>query len=450
MLQNFILLLQEGKPQPLVFIRAMIQYFLFQDMMVLGHFSIRQVLDDDLAIDGLPCGPHIDRAFDEIEVQRDPRFEIAASMEEFRQRVADPYFSLLNILCQNRCRVRRMLCHHVLIWHEVEGDVERVESHIKNSLPAVTEMGLYPSEDPWHWPLRDWVHSFKMRQLDWIVKLGFELRIYQNAELAGMYRYLAKLAEERHMDTQQARECTTRREQRVRRFLNLSPDASLPARAVIEFARSKQYHEFMLLEISHTLSLAEGLSLFYTVLMRLGFIKRPPRPYGSNELRHELRMRPFDGIIARPAYSDFTEETEIRESSTEDLLLKARSAITTARQKYSGYQEFDIEKSFTINATSYDRWKHSAYHNMAAVVTADVASKNLHEAYQKMKARLAAGDLPEGMKLNPEGKPEGCEYAKWMAVTVTIPEPDDKRYDRWIVPMVSVPPSTGTETMILE
>ncbi|KAJ3555554.1 hypothetical protein NPX13_g10334 [Xylaria arbuscula] len=429
-LLHFILFFQERKPQSLVFVRAMIQYFLFQDMTVLGRLSIRQLLDDDLSINGLPCGPHFDRSFDEIEVQSDPRLRIAVSMEEFRQRVADAYLSLFNILCQNRCRVRRMLGHHIHIWHDIEGDVERIESRIKTFLPALTEMGLYPSEEESHWPLRDWVHFFKMRQLDWIVKLGFELRIYQADEFAGMYRYLAKLAEERHIESKRAEEYTMRRERRARSFLKLDPDEDLPESAMDEYTRSKQYHQYMLLDISHTLALAEGLSLFYAVLMRLGFVKQPPQPYGTNQLRHELRMRPFDGIIEGPSYADFVRETEVREMSTDDLLLNARGAVAKARQRYSSYQWYLMQQSFTINDTSHGRWKDSAYHNMMGAVTASVALKQLHEAHRKLEARIGAGDLPEGLELDHESKLEECEYAKWMDVTVTIPEPDDRQKER--------------------
>ncbi|KAJ8106261.1 hypothetical protein ONZ43_g7126 [Nemania bipapillata] len=46
-LLNFILLFQAQKPQPLVFIRTILQNLLFKDMVVLGRFSIRQLLDHD-------------------------------------------------------------------------------------------------------------------------------------------------------------------------------------------------------------------------------------------------------------------------------------------------------------------------------------------------------------------------------------------------------------------
>lgn len=46
----------------------------------------------------------------------------------------------------------------------------------------------------WELSLSSWSYYYKLRQMEWIVQLGFELRIYQDRELAGMYwsvgRYL--------------------------------------------------------------------------------------------------------------------------------------------------------------------------------------------------------------------------------------------------------------------
>ncbi len=37
------------------------------------------------------------------------------------------------------------------------------------------------------YPLSSWAYHHKLRQMEWIVQLGFELDIYQAYELAGMY-----------------------------------------------------------------------------------------------------------------------------------------------------------------------------------------------------------------------------------------------------------------------
>ena len=88
MLQNFVLSFQAKKPQPLVYIRTLLQNYLFKDMVLLGRLSIRQVFDDDLSIVVLPCSRLLDPANDKVESPNDPRFAIAHQMEMFRQRAA--------------------------------------------------------------------------------------------------------------------------------------------------------------------------------------------------------------------------------------------------------------------------------------------------------------------------------------------------------------------------
>ena len=42
-------------------------------------------------------------------------------------------------------------------------------------------------EEIWSFPLSSWAYVQKLRHMQWIVQLGFELQIYQTDEMAGMY-----------------------------------------------------------------------------------------------------------------------------------------------------------------------------------------------------------------------------------------------------------------------
>ena len=48
-------------------------------------------------------------------------------MELFRQRAAQPFLDILRTFCQNRCRVRRTLCHNVRAWDNLQLDAEDVD-----------------------------------------------------------------------------------------------------------------------------------------------------------------------------------------------------------------------------------------------------------------------------------------------------------------------------------
>lgn len=46
------------------------------------------------------------------------------------------------------------------------------------------------NEEIWAFPMSSWAYYHKLRQIEWIVQMGFELDIYQVDELAGMYWYV--------------------------------------------------------------------------------------------------------------------------------------------------------------------------------------------------------------------------------------------------------------------
>ena len=42
-------------------------------------------------------------------------------------------------------------------------------------------------------PLSAWLYCYKLRQMEWIVQLGFELDIYLPDEISGMYWYVVEV-----------------------------------------------------------------------------------------------------------------------------------------------------------------------------------------------------------------------------------------------------------------
>lgn len=100
-------------------------------MTVLGTMSIRQILDDDLSSTVLPANILLDRDNDEIEVISDPRHIMADQMEIFRSRAAGSYFDILRTMCQNRCRIRRTLCHTISDWDNLQFDAEELDQRLR-------------------------------------------------------------------------------------------------------------------------------------------------------------------------------------------------------------------------------------------------------------------------------------------------------------------------------
>ncbi|KAI0403049.1 Mak10 subunit, NatC N-terminal acetyltransferase-domain-containing protein [Xylaria palmicola] len=423
-LLNFIIMFQAQKPQPLVYIRTILQNLLFRDMVVLGRFSIRQLIDHDVSLGVLPCGPHFDRSFDDVEIPTDPRHKIASTMEVFRQRVADLYLDSLRILCQNRCRVRRTLCQHVQEWEVLETDVGEIEESLQGPLGEVSQ-GAYPGEEP-YLPLSSWAYLYKLRQMEWIVQLGFELRIYQPDELAGMYYYLKRLSSLRAQHTEHVKQTTALREERARRHLKLRKDDPLPADIAHEFARSKQQLRVTMLNAACTWEFADGLSLLYVALARLGLVRPPPRPYGTDEMRYELRMRPFARVVYPnlPAFEEFRQQTELPDMSTAEVLRVAEAAVAAARRGFEALVHLGQHDAFAVNATAHARWVACAKDCLRASIAAGVAVSTLKRAYEK--AREGPGE-----------KEDGDGRADLLNLKAVVPEAGEGYSDWWLVPKLT-------------
>ncbi|KAI0397142.1 Mak10-domain-containing protein [Xylariaceae sp. FL0594] len=430
-LLNFILTFQMQKPQPLVFIRSMLQNLVFNEMVVLGRFSIRDLLDQDLSLGVLPWAPLIDRSFDDVEVPTDARYKIASSMETFRQHVAEPYIDMLRILCQNRCRVRRTLCHQVQEWDIMETVVGRLDEGMFGPLRDISQ-GLFEEADPQYLPLSCWVYFYKLRQMEWIVQLGFELSIYQPDELAGMYSYLKRLASARAQHVKRVQHAIALWEEKVRKDLKLPRNAPLPPEPGRQFECSGQHLRATLLEAACTWEFADGLSLLYLALTRLGLVTSPPRPYSTDELRYELRMRPFAPVTfpELPVFEEFRRQVELPDVNTTDVLRYAEAAIGAARKGFEASIRADESEAFSTNAAAHARWVGNVKNCLRATIAANLAISTLKRSYQ----RVVHESTGKGKEAGEDGD---LHYKDLLRLKIEIPEPADGYHEWWIVPKLT-------------
>lgn len=421
-LLNFVLTFQAQKPQPLVYIRTLLQSFLFKDMIILGHLSIRHVVDDDLAIIVMPASRLLDPANDMVEVTRDPRFAIAYEMEQFRLRAAQSYLDIFRAFCQNRCRVRRTLCHSIQDWETVQMEAEEIDTHLQHQLeekpmPYQTALTSTPpsagSESlAYALPLSSWAYLYKLRLMEWIVQLGFELETYQPDELAGMYWYLSHLAKTRAQHVERIKVFT------VQRLNEQRTNSTLTAAGEAQFTRSLAYLRVTILDAAVTWELADSLCCLYTVLQRLHLVVAPPRPYSTDELRYDIRMKPFAaiGLPELPSFVSFSRATAQPESATADLLEYAGRAVAGARKGYEVLSKMNEGDAFTAHA--HERWLVGTKNCLKSVIAVNIAISTV---------RNALGGLSRG-----EGEAEAGARLK-----AEVPRPDKCYHDWWIVPKVS-------------
>ncbi|RSL98489.1 hypothetical protein CEP52_010296 [Fusarium oligoseptatum] len=409
-LQTFVSTFQAKKPQPLVYVRTLLQTFLFNEMEVLGSMSIRQIMDDDFATVSMPASPQLDRANDEIEFPQDPRFVMAEQMELFRQRAAQPFLDVLRTFCQNRCRVRRTLCHIIRDWENLQADAEEIDQIIQVKVkerPMRQSTGIGLPVETYSLPLSSWTYLYKMRLMEWIVQLGFELEVYQPDELAGMYWYLNYLAKWRVQHTERIKSFVIRRAEEYR----AAPQHSNPA-VDRQLERSLAFIRLMLLDSAVTWELSDALSCLYTVLTRLKLVKVPPRPYSNDELRYDLRMRPFAaiGLPTLPSFDEFTQGTLQPEITILEILEYAEKALAGAKKGFEVLSKFTPEDSFSVG--SHDRWVASKKNALKACIATGIAISALQKA---VKREQETGELK---------------------IKAEVPTPDKSYHDWWIVPRI--------------
>src|SRR5208282_1503794 len=105
---------------------------------------------------------------DDIEVPRDPRFNMAKRMETFRERAAHSYLDILRTLCQNRCRTRRDLTHTIVEGEKLQLDAEELDLELREFTREhpVLEESISP-EPIYSFPLSSWAYFYKLRQMEW-------------------------------------------------------------------------------------------------------------------------------------------------------------------------------------------------------------------------------------------------------------------------------------------
>lgn len=375
-------------------------------MIVLGTMSIRQVLDEDLSSTVLPASILLDRNNDEIEVPSDPRFKMATRMELFRSRAAGSYLDILRTVCQNRCRIRRTLCHTISDWDNLQLDAEELDQELRQFTKEEPVINSTISIDPiYSFPLSSWAYFYKLRQMEWIVQMGFELETYQPDELASMYWYLQYISKTRSRHLERIRSFVIRSRHDAR--------AKSPTHGNKEHAKAISFINFSTLEAAATYGFADALSCLYTVLDRLSLLPTLPRPYSDSSMRYEVRMKPFLTISLPELIppSELTELVTQPKTSTLDILSFAAESTAVAKKTFELLSKRSAEETFSQGC--HDSWLTNVKNCLKACIFAGIAISSVRKAVQ-------AG-----------GKPR---------IKVELPLPGKGYHDWWVVPKVLAVP----------
>lgn len=372
--------------------------------------SIRNILDSDLASVSLPASMLLDPINDEVEVPNDPRHKVSRLMESFRQRAAQSYLDILRALCQNRCRIRRTLTHTLADWDNLQLDSEQVDEELrqytKEQAMKLPDFGDMPT---FAFPLSSWCYHYKLRQMQWLVQMGFELDIYAHDERAPMYWLLQNYAMTHYRHLQRISSFL------IRDYAEMRKDSKTenPAIKGMEFQNAINYIRLSSLQVTATQALAHGLSCLYTVLVRYKLISLTPHPYSTDEIRYEQRMKPFLGISLPEflSYQQFHASVTQPEESSLELLEFAATSVAASKREFEALSKLDAQTARCEGKWCDEAWHKNAKEEVKSCIAAGIAIMTVKKAVE-----VAEPTKAKELELIVECLPSEKSYHDWWIV----------------------------------
>ena len=331
------------KPLPSIYVRTLAQALLSHDDKVIGQQSLRDFVTSDLESLVLPNDTLLHPDDGTQQTMSDESQKFHKLIEEFISRCSQPYLNYFRTSCLNRCRIRRTLCHACVEWDNLQAEAEELDGDLRI---FTNEEGVeYSPSVPlaYSYPLSSWAYHYKLLQLERIVQMGFELSIYAPDELCGMYWYLSHVCAA-HLSQLDRMSFFAEKHGR-------SKSTSLNTSAVrrgTETDATLQRLFRIITSLKATEALARALHRLYAVLFRNGLVPKPLRPYSSNRLRHELRMKPFLPLsVPEPVdFDEFERATSLSSFTDLEVLIEAGGAVAAARKSW----EVVLKEKWVIEA----------------------------------------------------------------------------------------------------
>lgn len=310
-------------PQPSVYVRALLQSFLTLQNNILGRFSLRQFISQDLQLLVLPNSVLVTEAIDATQTLSEEQIQTMSQLDYFINRCGQSYLNLFRTFCLNRSRVRRTLCHAALEWDQIQAEAEELDSVVQSSFREQPQVYSDADEPTFSYSLSSWVYHYKMMQLRGIVQMGFQLSVYAPHEYPGMYWYLSYLSSTHlsHLE-------------RISFFVSVDQQKSKKQHDNVQKTLHQLYRNFTWLKATE--ALAKALHRLLVVVQRHGHLLQPRPSYSSDHLRYELRMRPFQHLsIPEPLSPDVVQQAcSLQELSDNTVLEQALRLNQTAKKAW--------------------------------------------------------------------------------------------------------------------
>ena len=253
-----------------------------------------------------------------------------------------------------------------------------------------------------------------------IIVLGFEQDIYLPDEFPGMYHFLSIIAYRRQ---RQLQKCEDHADQRRLQFAQSSRWNEAQ-----ETAQSTSFIDSEKQQASGINAFAKALRDFYTIASYLQLLPCPNRPFSTEPLRYELRMKPFLGLqpLEVPSFEEFQDDIQPYgpyaepeaaffddlKNGESELWTDIDAAIKTAKNAFGQTKKYGAGNSKAGGVAQ--AWEKEIQGLLASCIALSLAVTGLKRAAQKIEAGQKA------------------------TVTLELPEANQrKRYvEGWVVPKV--------------
>ena len=453
--QSFLWHFASRNPPPLAYARSYLSTLLFHPDVLNTSVSLPLADCKSLVFPVSPVLDSINWSFSPPRnplLPKPPRLQFALLIDEFIDRASQSYIDLWIAMGQNRCRLRRMLTHVITGWDLLQVDASLIDQDITQ---AASELGV--SDQVMQFSLSTWVYHKKLCMIEKVILLGFEQDIYLPDEYGGMYLFLSLIATRR-------RELLKRIESHYQLQRTRLSGAQKSLREIRELeTEALPYLSSLLAETEATASLSLALARFYIVLLYLRLLPIPTRPFSTEKLRYEVRMKPFLALSPpeAPPFEEFKQHTSpfgslpspnstsssLPPSAAAAAVDEATPAFTTAVNNPSSELWSEIEnhiKSAKSALQEYKRlgvkaakaegveksWEREVQSAVASCVALGLGVKAMKDAV--VGAGVGAG--------NEEGEGgEGTtrvDVGRGLGIRIEVPEAGKRYAEGWIMPRV--------------
>ncbi|KAL5121539.1 N-alpha-acetyltransferase, non-catalitic subunit [Pleosporales sp. CAS-2024a] len=419
--QSFLWYFASRSPPPLAYARSYLASLLFHPDVL--HASVPLPLVDlrtlvfpsssVLDASNWACSPPRD-----ARLPKPPRLQLAMLIDEFIDRSGSPYMNFWVALGQNRCRLRRMLTHVIAEWDMFQGEAAAVDEDIHL---AADELQI--PDQVLAFSLSTWCYHKKLWMIEKVLLLGFEQDIYLPDEFAGMYLFLSLIATRRNELLKKIEAHYLIRASELLRSQSLGE--------VQEVKDASLYIDSLMAEAKGVAHLALALARSYMILLYLGLVPIPRRPFSTEALRYELRMKPFLSLQPPevPPFEDFMEHTqpygpyacpsarlntELHQSNSE-LWTDIDMSLKGAKDAFAEYKKLG---AVAAKAQGVEKeWTKDVQSVLASCIALGVAVAGIKDAVMEQGGD---GKKKPGVKVDVPASGAGKRYAEgWVIVKVS-------------------------------